>query len=264
MTDYTSYQFPFGRGVFAPAPGANSAVRVVRALATLELKLFLRNGEQLMLNMLIPVAALISACVAPIGHLIDPRATAVLPGVLALAVISSAFTGQAIAVGFDRRYGALKRLGATMAPPWAIIAGKSSAVAVVVALQSILLGTIAYTFGWRPSSVSLAEIVVLLPAGAIAFAVLGLLLGGSLRAEVVLPLANILWFAQAASLAFTVWSGPAASGWSSVVALTPAGALASALRDAAAGAHFDLSAPLVLLVWSIAGGALAKRTFSFS
>lgn len=37
---------------------------------------------------------------------------------MSLAVIATAFTGQAIAVAFDRRYGALKRLGATALPVW--------------------------------------------------------------------------------------------------------------------------------------------------
>ena len=74
---------------------------------------------------------------------------------MALAVISTAFTGQAIAVAFDRRYGALKRLGATALPVWGIIAGKSLAVVTVVFLQSILLGAIGFALGWRPHIVGL-------------------------------------------------------------------------------------------------------------
>ncbi|AGL26940.1 putative unidentified antibiotic-transport integral membrane ABC transporter [Mycobacterium tuberculosis CAS/NITR204] len=53
------------------------------------------------------------------------RAATFVPVIMALAVISTAFTGQAIAVAFDRRYGALKRLGATPLPVWGINAGKS-------------------------------------------------------------------------------------------------------------------------------------------
>ena len=74
---------------------------------------------------------------------------------MALAVISTAFTGQAIAVAFDRRYGALKRLGATPLPVWGIIAGKSLAVVTVVFLQSIILGGIGFGLGWRPHPVGL-------------------------------------------------------------------------------------------------------------
>ena len=105
---------------------------------------------------------------------------------MALAVISTAFTGQAIAVAFDRRYGALKRLGATALPVWGIIAGKSLAVVAVVFLQSILLGAIGFALGWRPPIAGLALGAVIIALGTAAFAALGLLLGGTLRAEIVL------------------------------------------------------------------------------
>lgn len=249
------------RGAFAPAPGAGTVPTVLRALTRLELKLFLRNGEQLMLNMLIPLAALIGLCMAPVGHLGSPRANTVVPGVIALAVVSSAFTGQAIAVGFDRRYGALKRLGATIAPPWAIIVGKLAAVTGVVVLQTVLIGVVGYCLGWRPSLIGLAATIVVLVVGAAAAAATGLLLGGSLRAEIVLPLANILWFAQAGLCGFALLSSRS-SPWSSVVGLTPMGALATGLR-AAGGGRIEVGAIAVLLIWGVAATALARRTFKF-
>ena len=92
---------------------------------------------------------------------------------MALAVISTAFTGQAIAVAFDRRYGALKRLGATALPVWGIIAGKSLAVVAVVFLQSILLGAIGFALGWRPALAGLALGAVVIALGTAAFAALG-------------------------------------------------------------------------------------------
>jgi ABC-2 type transport system permease protein len=38
------------------------------------------------------------------------------PGILALAIMSTAFTSHAIATGFERRYGALRRLAHAHAP----------------------------------------------------------------------------------------------------------------------------------------------------
>ena len=70
-----------------------------------------------------------------VAHAPQTRVVQRVPAIMALAVISTAFTGQAIAVAFDRRYGALKRLGATALPVWGIIAGKSLAVVTVVFLQ---------------------------------------------------------------------------------------------------------------------------------
>ena len=106
----------------------------------LELKLLLRNGEQLLLTMFIPITLLIGLTLLPLGDFGDNRVATFVPAIMALAVISTAFTGQAIAVAFDRRYGALKRLGATALPVWGIIAGKAMAVVTVVFLQAILSG----------------------------------------------------------------------------------------------------------------------------
>ena len=117
----------------------------------LELKLLLRNGEQLLLTMFIPITLLVGLTLLPLGSFGANRAATFVPAIMALAVISTAFTGQAIAVAFDRRYGALKRLGATALPVWGIIAGKSLAVVAVVFLQSILLGAIGFALGWRPN-----------------------------------------------------------------------------------------------------------------
>ncbi|NED78883.1 ABC transporter permease, partial [Streptomyces sp. SID11233] len=70
------------------------------------------------------------------------------PGVLALAVMSTAFTGQAIATGFERRYGVLKRLGASPLPRWALMTAKTLSVLVTEVLQVVLLTVIAFALGW--------------------------------------------------------------------------------------------------------------------
>lgn len=252
----------FEPGRFAPTPGANAMADIVRALSWLELKLFLRNGEQLTVNVLIPITALIVLCLAPIGSIGVPRAAGVVPAVLASAIMSSALTGQAIAVGFDRRYGVLKRLGATIAPPWAVIVGKSAAVVTVVVLQCLLLGGIGVMLGWHISMAALCASILIVAVGAAAFAAMGLLLGGSLRAEIVLPLANVLWFAQMGICAVTVFTHPAGAA-ATAMQLSPAGALALGLRHASHG-DLDTVSLLILGIWFVAAAWAAKKTFRFT
>ena len=102
----------FAPGTFAPDPQPAPVPQMLAAQYGLELKLLLRNGEQLLLTMFIPITLLIGMVLMPIGDFGTDRAAVFTPAIMALAVISTAFTGQAIAVAFDRRYGALKRLGA--------------------------------------------------------------------------------------------------------------------------------------------------------
>ena len=133
-------EIAFPAGTFTPDPRPNAVPRMLAAQFALELKLLLRNGEQLLLTMFIPITLLVGLTLLPLGSFGYNRAATFVPVIMALAVISTAFTGQAIAVAFDRRYGALKRLGATALPVWGIIAGKSLAVVTVVFLQAIISG----------------------------------------------------------------------------------------------------------------------------
>ena len=146
----------FCRRYFQPDPRPAAVPRMLAAQFALELKLLLRNGEQLLLTMFIPITLLVGLTLLPLGSFGANRAATFVPVIMALAVISTAFTGQAIAVAFDRRYGALKRLGATALPVWGIIAGKSLAVVTVVFLQAIILGAIGFALGWRPHPAGLA------------------------------------------------------------------------------------------------------------
>src|SRR5690349_21977929 len=224
----------FAPGTFAPDPRPATVPTMLAAQFALELKLLLRNGEQLLLTMFIPITLLIGLSLLPFGDFGPNRAATFVPAIMALAIISTAFTGQAIAVAFDRRYGALKRLGATALPVWGIIAGKSLAVLTVVFLQSIILGAIGFALGWRPSIAGLALGAVVIALGTAGFAALGLLLGGTLRAEIVLAVANLLWFVFAGLGALTVDTDLISAPVKWAARLTPAGALTEALSQAMA------------------------------
>ncbi|MEV0080077.1 ABC transporter permease [Nocardia neocaledoniensis] len=260
MTETTSRFLP---GTFTPDPRPASRAAMLAAQTALELKLLLRNGEQLLLTMFIPITLLVGLTLLPFGEFGEHRVDKVVPMVMMTAVMSTAFTGQAIAVGFDRRYGALKRLGATPLPRWGVIAGKCAAVLIVVVLQALLLGLIGVALGWRPGLGGLALGALVIALGTATFAAMGLLLGGTLKAEVVLALANIFWFVMLGIASLVLVSDSLPTALTVLVRLVPSGALAFALEAALSGT-VDWLGVAVLAVWGVACGALATRLFRFS
>lgn len=251
----------FAEGTFTPDPGRGSLLGMLRAQAGVETRLALRNGEQVLLTLLIPVALLVGLTLVPLLPIPQPRVQTVLPSVLALAVMSSAFTSQAIALGFDRRYGVLRRLAATALPRWLLVSGRLAAVLAVVVLQVVLLCLLALALGWRPGSTSPVVAVVSILLGAAAFGALGILLGGTLRAEITLAVANLVWFvlllAGGIVIPLSLLPGPLAA----VAEWMPSGALAESLRGAMGAAPSPGAAPLlVLLGWAVVAGLVAART----
>ena len=120
----------------SPAPGAAPVTRMITAQAGLETRVLLRNGEQLLLTLVIPVLLLVAFTLEPLVKVGQGlRVNFLVPGIMALAVISTAFTSQAIATGFERRYGVLKRLGASPLPRSGLIAAKTLTVLAVEAGQ---------------------------------------------------------------------------------------------------------------------------------
>ena len=253
----------FAPGTFSPDPRPATVQKMLAAQFGLELRLLLRNGEQLLLTMFIPITLLVGLTLLPLGSFGEDRAATFVPAIMALAVISTAFTGQAIAVAFDRRYGALKRLGATALPVWGIIAGKSLAVVAVVFLQSIVLGAIGFALGWRPQLAGLALGAVVIALGTAGFAALGLLLGGTLRAEIVLAVANLLWFIFAGFGALTLGGGMVPHGVEWAARLTPSGALTEALSRALT-TSVDWFGLAVLTAWGVVAALCALRWFRFT
>ncbi|MFQ6269790.1 ABC transporter permease [Kutzneria viridogrisea] len=247
--------------MFVPAPGRGRLGRMLLVQARTEATLALRHGEQVLLTLLIPLALLVGMTLVHVVALPEPRVNSVTPSVFALAVMSSAFTGQAIALGFDRRYGVVKRLAATAIPRWLLVAGRLLAALIVVVLQLVVLGAVALALGWSPTLGGIAWTALLALLGTLAFGALGVLLGGSLRAEIVLAVANIVWFALLLAGGIVVPLSALPSGLAAVVQFLPSGALAESLRAVlATGAAPGVQPVLVLLFWCVAGAGLAART----
>lgn len=251
----------FPDGTFHPAPGRGRLPRMLAAHTKVEALLILRHGEQALLTLIIPLGLLIGLSTLHIGALPEPRVDSVMPRVLALAVMSTAFTGQAIALGFDRRYGVIKRLSATALPTRVLISGRVLATLIVVALQAVILAATALVLGWTPSLAGLPVAAGLLVLGTLAFGAAGVLVGGFFRAEIVLALANAIWFLLllAGGLALPTDQLPGAVG--AVAGFLPSGALAESLEATLMHGALPGAQPmLVLALWGALAGFLASRT----
>lgn len=253
------------RGALAPRPGAAPLSRMVLAQAGMELRVLLRNGEQILLALVIPVMLLVLFSTTPLLD-VGPgaRVDFLAPGVIALAVLSTAFTGQAIGTGFERRYGVLKRLGATPLPRFGLLAAKTLAVLAVQALQVVVISAVALGLGWspRPSLPGVLAAVLLVLVATAAFSSFALLMAGTLRAEATLAAANLVYVVLLGlgGVVFPADRFPAAA--EPVIALLPITALTDGLRTVLAdGAPFAAAPSLVLLAWAVAGTALASRFF---
>ncbi len=236
------------------------------AHARWETRLLLRNGEQVLLTLVIPVGIMLGLTLTDMFAQSDgdDRVPRALATVLAVSVISAAFTSLAIATAFERRSGALRFLGTTPLTRTELLAGKSLATLVMTALSAAVACATALAVGWRPTPGSAWALPVIV-LGTAVFAAWGMSLAGLLRAEAVLAIANGIF------LFLLMFGGvviPAASLPGPLAALAPwlpSGALVDALSSALVdGAAPSLSAVAVLLAWGTAGTVHAARTFRWS
>ncbi len=249
-------------GPLAPRPGPAPLPRMVTAHAGFELGQLLRNGEQLLLTVVIPTVLLLlfsKVDVVDLGP--GSRIDFLLPGILALAVLSTAFTAQAIGTGFERRYGVLKRLGATPLPRAGLLAGKTGAVLAVEVGQVVLLVVVGAALGWRPNGADVVAAAVLVVLGTVAFSGLALLMAGTLRAEATLAAANLVYLVLLLGSGIVIPLTKYPVGAQRVLEWLPSTALADGLRDALAGAGVPGRVWVVLVLWSAAGVAAAARWF---
>ncbi|WP_261622891.1 ABC transporter permease [Nesterenkonia marinintestina] len=220
----------------------------------------LRNGEQLLVSLILPILVLFGA------HRLDllsgadvPGIDLITPGVLALAVMASAFTGQGIATGFERQYGVLAYLSTTPLGPVGLILGKAVAVMGVVLLQLLVIGAVGLALGWSPEPGGLIWLVLGLVTGAAAFTALGLLLAGTVRAEATLAVTNVVWVLLGAvgGSVFPL----SHDGAGALLLALPSAALGETLRTAA---MTGAAAPIPLLIlagWTMLAVLAARRWF---
>ncbi len=246
-----------------PAPAASGA-RVL-AQARFELGTLFRNGEQLLVSLVLPLGVLVGLALTDTPSLgAGRRIDLVVPGVLALCVISAAFTAQAISTAFDRRYAVLRLLGTTPLGREGLLWAKAVATMAVELVQWVVIAGVGLLLGWHLPLVGLLYAVPLLLAGTWTFVALALLLAGTLRAEGVLAVANLVWVALVALGGVLVPRTELPVGLTHLAAALPSSALADGLRAAFVESRLD-GIPLVLLVgWATVATVLARRTFRWS
>jgi ABC-2 type transport system permease protein len=249
-------------GGYVPQPGAAPRGRMIAAQAVLETRMLLRHGEQLLLTVLIPTLLLVLfSAVGIVDTGEGERVDFLAPGILALAVLSTAFTGQAISTGFERRYGVLKRLGASPLPRWGLMAAKTCSVLFIEVLQVALLAGVAFALGWSPRG-SPPAVLLLLVAGTAAFSGLGLLMAGTLRAEATLAAANLVFVLLLVGGGVIVPLEKFPGAVREVLGLLPISALSDGLRDVLQhGAGMPWGSLGLLAGWAALGLAAAARFF---
>lgn len=260
---------PSDRPAQLPVPGPSTAGaasprRRILAQATFEAKMILRNGEQLMVTILLPIMALVGLSQTSIIDLDtggQSRIDFVTPGIIALAVMSAAFTSQAIATAFDRRNGVLRLMATTPLGRGGLLTSKIIGVLVVEAVQVVVISAVALALGWRPDAAGIPLAILAVLLGTAAFTSLAMLLAGTLRAEGVLAVANIVLVLLTVLGAVLTPAEQLPDALRHVALLLPSGALGEAMR----GAFFDASIPafslVVLLAWTAGLGWGAGKLF---
>lgn len=236
--------------------------KAVAAQTRIEMLLTIRRAESLLVTLVIPLGILVffSSVDAVVTSYKEP-VDFLVPGVLALAVMSSAMVSLGIATGYERRYGVLKRLGSTPLTRAGLLGAKTLNVLVLEVLQTALIVLTGVALGWNVTG-GLVLAVLLLLVGTVAFAGIGMLLAGTLRAEANLAVANGLFLVLLflGGMAYPLDKLPNAI--ETFAKALPAAALSETVRAALTpGVGFPTGELVVLLVWAVAAPLAAIRWF---
>jgi ABC-2 type transport system permease protein len=247
-------------GVFTPAPGRAPLRAVLRRQIRMELLLTARRGEAVVLALGVPLLVLLGAGLTHATTLpTDDRIGYVVPGVLALTVLSTALTGQAITTGYERSYGVLKRLGASPLTRPGLLFAKIAAVLCLIGAQLLVLALIGVAVGWRPHLTQLLPALAVTVLAAAAYTGLALVIASLLKPETTTGAATLIYVLMLAAGGI-MFAAPDLGPVGSVV--LPLAAHAEALRDAlTAGASIPGSVWLSLSLWAVVSLVAAARNF---
>lgn len=240
------------------------ARRRVAAQAAFETRAILRNGEQLLVTIVLPALVLVGLSATTVISLDTgglSRVDDVTPRVLALAVMATAFTSQAIATAFDRRNGVLRLLATTPLGRGGLLAGKVLGVLAVELVQVVVLAVTALVLGWSPDPAGIVPALAAILLGTAAFTALALLLAGTMRAEGVLAVANLVLVLLALGGGIIVPPDHLPGILSPLATILPSGALAEAMTAALTEGRAAIAPLAILAGWSVVLGFLTARTF---
>lgn len=242
----------------------NSALR---AQLRAELQLVLRNGEQILLTLGIPILLLIffgTVDVLPIND-VEDTADFLLPGVLALAVMSTSMVSLGIATGFERSYQVLKRLGATPLGRGRLVIAKILTVFAVEVIQLAVLIPIGLAIGWRPEGALWALAILVILGGTAAFAGIGLTMAGRLRGEINLAAQNGLYLLLLLLGGMIIPLDELPGPLEAVGRVLPSGALSDLMHETLNNTgNQPLTSAIVLVAWAVVAPLVASRTFRWT
>jgi ABC-2 type transport system permease protein len=233
-----------------------------------EVTMIFTNGETVFLTLGIPVVFLLffsAVHVLPTGT--DHPVDFLVPGILALAIMSTAMTALGIGTGFERGYGVLKRLGSTPLGRPRLLTAKIIAVIAVELLQAVVLVAVGYALGWNPGGAGgagalAAAAVLAMVLGTVAFGGIGLALAGTLKPLVNLAVVNALFVILLLLGGMLIPLGKLPGWLEGIAKVLPASALADALHGALGnGTPVSTRDWIVLVVWAVAMPVLAGLTF---
>jgi ABC-2 type transport system permease protein len=241
-------------------------MKLLRIQLACELRVLARNGEQLLLILGIPMLLLSffsNVDILPTSG--QSSVNFLLPGIVALAIMSTAMVSLGIATGFERSYQVLKRLGATPLGVPRLVLAKALSVLVVELVQVMLLIGLAQVFGADLGALNIASLVLAIALGTLAFAGVGLSLAGRLRGEINLAAQNALYLVLLliGGIVFPLQEFPSWLHW--VGRISPSGALADVMRDVFSGTSVHgASSLVVLLCWAVAAQLSAFKLFRWN
>jgi ABC-2 type transport system permease protein len=237
-------------------------VKPLVAQTRAEILMTLKRGESVLLALGIPVLLLgffSVVDVLPPGSG-DP-VRFLFPGILALAVMSTAMVSLAIATGFERQYGVLKRLGVTPLGRPRLLAAKTVAILVIEVVQFAVLLVEALVLGYRFAGADLALAIAAMLLATVAFAGLGMLMAGTLPALTTLAAANGLYLVLLLLSGMLIPLAKLPAGIAGFARALPSGALADALHASMTGAAVPGRAWIVLALWAVAAPVVAASRF---
>jgi ABC-2 type transport system permease protein len=240
---------------------SGSTLRGVAAQTRVELLLTMRRGESLVVSLAIPVGILVFfAKVAEVQTDLKDPVQFLVPGVLALAVMSTAMVSLGIATGYERRYGVLKRLGSTPLSRGGLLTAKTISVLAFEIVQAVVLLVVGAALGWHASG-NVGWAIGLLLLGTVAFAAIGLFFAGTLRAEANLAVANALFLLLLfiGGMAYPLRRLPGAL--ETVARGLPAAALSDSVRQALSASPISVGAVVTLAAWAVGMAFVAARAF---
>ena len=240
-------------------------MKIFRSQLRQELTVMARNGEQLLLLVVIPVMLLVFFSQTDfLPTITGDKIDFLMPGILSLAVMSTAMVSLGIATGFERNYGVLKRLGTTPLGTQRLVLAKVSAICVIEVAQLTLLIIVGQLLGWSPNRINIAQVLVILLIGTSCFAGIGLMLAGRLRAEINLAAQNGLYLVLFLLGGILVSNDELPKSLGDVAQVLPSSLLSSLLRDSFNNKMIVIADAIALGGWAIAMCGLAATTFKWS